>query len=653
MSIPASNDFKNAMKQLSRQTKTEIFAEDGPDPIRKLSSVKITSSGFFFGSTMRAIEIKLKGTEVSLLGKRIQVFLEVLSGNEWLRTCLGHFNIATEAINVESDTSTFTGYDDMARLAEEWYSSGPINYPTTIAGLATQITEHFGIALATDISNYPNADKTIPQDPYGDTSNITYRDIISEIAGATCSIATINSEGSMELRPLATSASETLTYSNLFKIKFKEKYGPLNSVVLSRTPQEDNIVLRDETSVAENGVHELKIANNTLLDDDRQEAIQPIFDMVNGFEFFPFSDASTEGHGWHEPGDRLSIDSDNNNLREVVVTDVVLTLGAGVKETLHGVAPEATSTDYSLAGGIKKTIYNTEMQVDKQKQEIRSIVERQTQFEDETARNFSSIIQNISSIITSIQNSGGDNLIKNSAFYAMDSDRMPLNWNIAGTGSWSAIPSADASVNGSLSGRIISLAGETVSQVVTVKPDDDDIAEADKTYYSFSCRIKKTAVGSCRVRLADGTQEGVWDIEVANGESSNYKEFAIEGFLPHSTELTVSVYATADAEFSITDMMLAVGSYRSKWTQANGEFSNSQVQIDGDGVTVKNSNLAGAYTKVTPQGVEVYLNSRLIATLNNTTVKALKAEISDEVDIPPIKMVRQSDGLAFVEMENN
>lgn len=653
MSIPASNEFKNAMKRLSRQTKTEIFAEDEPDPILKLSSVKITSSGFFFGSTMRAIEIKLKGTSVSLLGKRVQVFLEVLSGNEWLRTCLGHFNISTEAIDVESDTSTFTGYDDMARLAEEWYSSGPINYPTTIAGLATQITEHFGIALTTDISSYPNADKTISQDPYGDTSNITYRDIISEIAGATCSIAVINSEGSMELRPLATAASETLTYDNLFKIKFKEKYGPLNSVVLSRSPQEDNIVLRDETSVAENGAHELKIANNTLLDDDRQEAIQPIFDAVNGFEFFPFSDATTEGHGWHEPGDRLSIDSGNNNLREVVITDVILTLGAGVKETLHGVAPEATSTDYSLAGGIKKTIYNTEIQVDKQKQEIRSIVERQTQFEDETARNFSSIIQNISSIITSIQNSGGDNLIKNSAFYAMDSDRMPLNWDIAGTGSWSAIPSADASANGSLSGQIISLAGETVSQVVTVKPDDDDIAEADKTYYSFSCRIKKTAVGSCRVRLSDGTQEGVWDIEVANGETSNYKEFAIEGFLPHSTELTVSVYATADAEFSITDMMFAVGSYRSKWTQANGEFSNSQVQIDSDGITVKNSNLAGAYTKVTPQSVEVYLNSRLVATLSNTTVEAPKAVIADEIDIPPIKMVKQSDGLAFVEMENN
>lgn len=651
MAIAASEIFKNAMKRLSRQTETEVYVEGAATPVQKLSSVKIVSSGFFFGSTMRSIEIKLKGTGVSLLGQRVRVFLKVLNSGEWEQIGLGYFDIKTEAIDMESDTSTFTGYDDMNKLAEEWYASGQITFPTTIANLASQIASHFGLTLATDLSSYPNGSKTISQDPYGDTSNITFRDIVAEIAGATCSMAIINSEGAIEFRALATAAAETLTYDNLFKIKFKEVYGPINSVVLSRTPQEDNIALQDDESVEENGVHELKIANNTLLDNNRQETIQPIFNAVKDFGFYPFSDASTEGHGWHEPGDRLSIDDGNENLREVIITDITLVLGAGVKETLHGFAPEETTTNYALAGGIKKTIYNTEMQVDKNKQQITSIIERQDQFENETARNFSSVVQNIASVITSIQNSGGDNLIKNSAFYALDSDRLPLNWGIAGTGTWSANPSADARANGSLSGQVIALAGETISQIVTAKPDNDDIAEADKTYYSFSCRIKKTSVGSCRVRLSDGTEEGIWDIEVANGETSNYKEFAIEGFLPHSTELTVSVYATNDAEFLITDMMLAVGSYRSKWTQANGEFSNSQVQIDSEGITVKNSNLAGAYVKITPQGLEIYLNSQLIAILSNTAVQAPKAVITDEVDIPPIKMVRQSDGLAFVPTE--
>ena len=656
--ITATTAFKNAMKAPVKVLSASAYDLSTGNTYTAndvLQSVVINSTGNYFSTNTRSLTIKLLGTGYALVEKVLNITLGVQTDAEYStydNISFGNFTVYEQEVDLEKEMTTIKAYDTMGIIGKTEYQEGEITFPCTIADLAYQIAERFNISIGTDFTELPNYDYQITEDLYANINGETYRDILAEIAGATATMAKVSPDGELIFRPLAMDVDDELTYDEMKKFKFGVHYGPVNSVVLARTPQEDNIAVTDSESVEENGLTEVKLANNEILDDDRQSLAQPILDAADGFDFYP-STITTVGLGWIEVGDRIEVTDNSENSYETIITDSQITIDGGIKEVLTSTAPDATTTNYAMAGGIGKTIYNTEIKVDKQGQEITSIIERQTQFENETISNFSSIVQNISTIVTSIQNSGGDNLIKNSAMYAKDTDGTPLHWTFSETGTWSATPSADASANGSLSGQVISLAGETASQVVTVKPDDDSIAEEDKTYYSFSCRIKKTSVGSCRVRLSDGTEEGIWDIEVANGESTNYQEFAVEAFLPHSTELTVSVYATSDAEFYITDMMLAVGSYRSKWTQANGEFSNSQVQIDSDGVTIKNSNLSGAYTKITPQGIEVYLNSQLIARLDADAVVAPVGEFSDEIDLSPIKMVRQSDGIAFVEKESN
>ena len=182
--------------------------------------------------------------------------------------------------------------------------------------------------------------------------------------------------------------------------------------------------------------------------------------------------------------------------------------------------------------------------------------------------------------------------------------------------------------------------------MVEVKADNSGIT--DKTYYSFSCKIKKTAVGECLVRITDGTETGVWEISLDNGEESFYDEYSLEGMLPNSSNLTVSVYGSSDSEFSINDMMLAVGDYKTQWTQANGEFANTQVSIDNTGVTIRSNTLDGTYTKQTPQELSAYSNNVLTATINNDGISAPKADFKDEITMSPIKIVPQRDGWAFV-----
>lgn len=654
-----SDEFKAAATApVKRLSASVVIDPSGENPrtitdADYLVSLSIESTGELFGSVATVATIKLLGSDYDLVGKTIRIGYGLhIDNGAFEQIDYGYFLVTEAPIKKGAETTTIKAINKMSEMQNAGYETG-IVFPITIADLAVAVGDKFGLTVA-DMSSLPNHDYVIQEDLYENISEENYRNILAEIAGATASMAVVDDRiQQIIFRPHQFTVQGSLDYEKLKTLTIKAHYGPVNSVVLSRTPQEDNIAMTDQASVDQYGLTEVKLANNEIMDDERTAFIESLLLAVGGIEWTGF-EATTVGLGWYECGDRIEFEDDEGNLVEGIITYHKITIDGGIKEEIKGEVPPETTTNYALAGGVLKTIYNTEIKVDKQGQEINLIVEEQTNFENQTNSNFTQVAQNISSVVTSVQNSGGNNLIKNSAFYQVDSDNLPLHWTLTGSGTWSAIPSADASANGSLSGQVIKLANKTATQIVTVKPDDDSIAEASKTYYSFSCRLKKTAVGSATITLSDGTQEGVWIISLGNNEASNYGEYVIEGILPHSTELTVSVAASDDAgiEFYVTDMMLAVGNLRTQWTQANGEFSNSQVQIDIDGVTVKNNNLEGSYTRQTSQAVEVYKNGRLAAVVSDEKLSADTGVFSKEIDMPPLKVVAQSDGWAFVRKED-
>ncbi len=649
--IEVTEAFKNAARAPVKTVRATITV-DGTDYSSSDDLVSFTKedTGSYFNVTTKSLSFKLIGTNHNLVGKDALLTLEIQTSQEndtWEPCMLGKFTIYEQNTSLEKGTTDFKAYDAIGRMGKTPYESGTINFPCSVSDLFDQITNRFGLTKIT--TENPNLNYTITEDLYAKITGITYRDILAEIAGATCSLAEVSgSADQIRLRTPEMTSAETLTYANLKKVKLEPKYGPINSVVLARTPAEDNIAVTDNISVEENGLTEIKLANNEILDDDRETLAQPILDEIDGFYFYPF-EVTTEGHGWYETGDRVTI-TDGTNTWEVIITAITLFVGPGVKEIIKGIAPTETKTNYALAGGITKTVFNTEIKVDKQGQMIESVVEEQNILENQVNENYTTITQTISNVITSVQNSGGNNLLKNSAMYSLDDNGLPVAWALSGNGTINIAPSAEAAVNGSLSRQNISLKNMTATQVVEVKADNASIT--DKTYYSFSCKIKKTAVGECLVRITDGTENGVWEIALENGDESFYDEYSLEAILPNSSNLTVSVYGSGDSEFAINDMMLAVGDYKTQWTQANGEFANTQVAIDTTGVTIRSNTLDGTYTKQTPQELSAYSNNVLAATINNEGLIAPKAEFKNEISMSPIKIVPQNDGWAFVRSEN-
>lgn len=632
--INVTTAFKNAMKAPVKVVKATVAVVDGATYTSADNLVKLEkqATGYYFGVATQSIEVKLLGTNYNLLTQKIDVTLSVqtdATNDTWADCDLGRFKIVEQIVDLEKEMTTIKAYDAIGVMASKYYNSGELDFPIVVNDLATRLAADNGMDYTAQ--ELTNGTYQIAEDLYANINNITYRDILAEVAGATASLASVSGvESTLTFTEPKQTVDETWTYDNLKKVKLEPKYGEVNSVVLARTPAEDNIAVRDEDSITANGLTEVKLANNEILDDDRESLAQPILDAVDGFYFYPF-EATTEGHGWHEIGDRIAI-TDGTNTWEVIITDIKLTIDGSLKEVISGIAPNESTTNYALAGGITKTIYNTEIKVDKQNQEITSVVSRQDSFESQTLENFSQITQNISSVVTTIQTTGGSNMLHNSVGYNIDTDGNLVNWTKTGT--ITAESSPESVSYGALSGNQIDLAASSsITQRVTVSPD---------LLYTLSFRVKKNVSGTATIRLTNGTDN--YSLTIPANESQLWKDFSIVGVKPSESYFDVIISTDSSITlFAITDLMLATGDSVVPWVSAADEILSKQVAIDQNGVKVSSST-NDDYVQLDEYGLNGYHNGENVLTLQQDVTEVAKLKAREQITMPPIKIVPVTTG---------
>jgi hypothetical protein len=653
MAISVTDDFKNAMKAPVKTLRARIVTDEETPQIFASSDNLVCftyeSVGYYFGAAITTVNITLIGTTYNLVGVGVDVSFDVMTASgDWETLDYGVFRVTEQTTNLEKGMTTIKALGLMGEAAQTTYVAGDIVFPCTVQGMVDQIAANFGVSVDTDITTLPNYDYTIGEDLYAKINNFTYRDILAEIAGATATMATLQrKDNTLKLvKPMMTPL-ESLTYDNLLSVKFMPRYGVINSVVLARTPQEDNIAVTDEASVIANGLTELKLANNEILDDDRQDLAQPILDAVDGFWFDPF-EATTEGHGWHEVGDRVAV-TDGVNTWEVIITSVKVEITGGIKETIKGIAPDPTQTDYARAGGITKTIYNTEIKVDKQNQQIESVVSKVEEIDGRTQEEFTQVIQNITNITNNIQTGGGANMIYNSVGYATDGQLVPTVWTVD-SGTVTANTSPESLTYGAKSGNQINLATQSaISQTIT--------ATIGQTV-SLSAIVKKSTFGTASIKIAD-TVGNEQIIELTDNTTYLWQTVSTV-FTPNGADITITITNDNAVYLSITDLMLIYGDQPRLWEQASGEILNTNVLINKDGVIVKNNVYSGDYVQMTPLGLSGYSTAdgpqRRVFSIDRDITYAQKILAEDQITMPPIKIVPLTDyaraGWAFVEGDN-
>lgn len=231
----------------------------------------------------------------------------------------------------------------------------------------------------------------------------TYRDILDQLAQVTASTICINElDDELELRYINETNDvideEYLKDSN---VNFSEKYGPINSIILSRSAESDNVFLQDEESVDENGLCELKIVDNQIMNfDDRSEYLEDILDELDGLEYY-INDFSSTGIVYYNLCDKYSVVRDNTTYECIMFNDEI-SITQGLEENIHTDLPEDSETDYSKADKTDIRINKATLIVDKQNNTINSLVQTVQTQGDGLNSLTNRVEQNITSTETSI-----------------------------------------------------------------------------------------------------------------------------------------------------------------------------------------------------------------------------------------------------------
>lgn len=643
--ITVSPAFEAAMKAPVKTLRVEAWAyaskeDEDPEQIwyDDLQSIDLNSVGQFLGAGSKKITANVVNDQSAQIGVGVRIDLKVLIPNGSYETIsIGRYTVSTVEYTVESNMSKVELFDPMYVLSQTDYSLTNEQFPMTVKQLAEAVCEVAGTTLDSNFDNLPNKGYLIKQNPWATIQNTSYRNVVQEIAQTTGTTAIV-SNGTMLFKQFDTPVY-TITEDNLTKFKLGDKYGNVNSVSLSRMPQNDNILLRDDVDVEENGLYEITIINNQIVDDDRQLLIQPLYaELVNGEPYIGFYNAEfkTEGHGWYEVGDLITANLGGVDY-PVFITEVVLRIANGISETIKSITPNDPAVNVTTAGGILKTLWNTEIKVDKQNNEIISVVERQRVFEEQTEEDFTRLEQDINNIQLSVQNGGGVNQIKNSVGYSSSTVGGLTFWDK--TGAATIEPSIDTNslVAGALSGnRIDFIAGPgAITQRVTLSPGGTH----NLTFYA-----KKNTQGVARVSLTNDNDN--FFIELEDDTEYEWGRFVINDFVPTTNYVDVTIEIDGDvALFSITDLMLSKGAVPMAWQQAVGEVANTNVTFDTTGITVKSNVYEGARTVMSPIEFAGYdsKGDRAFA-VNNDTTEVNNFEVRGDIDTSTHRIVFIASG---------
>ncbi len=190
--------------------------------------------------------------------------------------------LPTFILNPVSDEETteeleIKGYDKSILFDTdfEWTQT----LPCTAGELAQNVSNKVGVPLKD--TNFANSDFMIYRQMAD--SKRTNREIIAMIAAIAGGNAFINGDDELEIRSFVDS---DLVVEEYFSSDKFVKVGPITGVNLAREPIKDYKELNDAALSAKNKSCMVKITNNLIVDDNRELALQSIYNKLHGLEFY-------------------------------------------------------------------------------------------------------------------------------------------------------------------------------------------------------------------------------------------------------------------------------------------------------------------------------------------------------------------------------
>ncbi len=396
--LDVTQQFRDNIQKLGRQLDVVITWDDVELHGEDVVSCNKQFEGNLYSTIMQYVNIELEGNQ-DIKGKTINIKLGVsFNGSAFSYVDFGDFIVDDESVEYieETESTQFSAYDYIYETCKT-YDGTQFTFPITVKEYLIAICDLLGIEC--EVEDFPNSSKELSSNPF-ENQVVTYRDVFDHICKASGRNIIIRNNKLVITDFVQT---DVLFDENILSsLKIGSKWGPINSIVLAREPQEDNIYKQDETSITENGLTEIRIADNYIIESNREEFIDELFETVNGVEFYAH-DCESYGYGYLEPCDLITIvDTSGNTYKSVVLKDS-LQIIQGIKECNSFEAPTITTTDYNKASQSEKKSMNATLYVNKQLGNVSSIVSSLSSDVNSVIEKTSVVEQNISGIYTTIE----------------------------------------------------------------------------------------------------------------------------------------------------------------------------------------------------------------------------------------------------------
>ena len=383
--------FKEAIKEYGKEITASFVCGGVRYKDEQIISMNPHYEGSLLGTVMKCLDIELDSelldnpsaiAGIAIAGKAVAGVVEATDRNtiksarfgvkafgdmDYSYVEYGTYIIKESAKDEEQQSVSLACYDFMLQSMIPYDLALDYSAGVTVKGFLDAICDRLGWNKG--YTTFHNSDILIDEEKY-DVSD-TFRDVLDDIAEVAGGMIGFVGDELQVIYP--TDTGEIIDEENLKTLKIGKKYGPVNSVVLSRSPQEDNIYRQDADSIAQNGITEIRIENNLIMDTHRDDFLEGICNALFGLSFELY-ELESFGIAYLNFGDIFALKTADGVEHKTIMLCDDLKITQGVSEASRLTAPEATETDYKAASKTDKALNKTTLRVDKQAQEITALV---------------------------------------------------------------------------------------------------------------------------------------------------------------------------------------------------------------------------------------------------------------------------------------
>lgn len=325
-------------EQIKESSHTDITAEN-------IYSSKVIIHGTLLKTMMKEFDFEVK--QDIKIGSIVSYKFGLKVNDSYEYVDYGKFIVNQKEFNEDTKTYSYVAYDKMLftmipYVAED-ISERQGTY--TLYDLVDYCCEFCNLQLG--VESFSNGEREITNDTLKllESSNFTFRDVLDYATEVTGCSSYLIDDSFVIMPPQETNL---VLYADSFKdtnVKFNEIFGPINSILFSRSEDTDVIEIKDDESIATNGVTQIKIKDNPFLEgNDRADYFEEMFDVLDGLKY-TLNDTSSTGITYLEFNDKYKVSIDGNEYDCLLLNDEII-VEQGLEENIFTEEPQEKQQEY-------------------------------------------------------------------------------------------------------------------------------------------------------------------------------------------------------------------------------------------------------------------------------------------------------------------